>query len=127
MTDIKTGRCHCGAVQFELSLVKGMGSLLRCNCSLCRRRGVVVVSVHHEQLRITQGQDKLALYQWNTRVAKHYFCKTCGIYTHHQRRSVPTETSINVACVDGLDLEAAGLNITLVDGASNSLVTDSRA
>jgi hypothetical protein len=59
-------------------------------------------------LRVTKGQDKLSLYQWNTRTARHYFCSVCGIYTHHQRRSL---ASI-VACIEGVDPfgfgEAAG-------------------
>ena len=121
MLETKTGSCHCGAVVFEVAYHVDndeIKNLFKCNCSLCKRRGVVVVSVPHEQLKITQGQENLSLYQWNTKVAKHYFCSTCGIYTHHQRRSVPTETSVNLACVEGIDLEKL-TGITLLDGASN--------
>ncbi|NBU89174.1 MAG: GFA family protein, partial [Betaproteobacteria bacterium] len=38
---------------------------------------------------------KLRLYQFNTKIAKHYFCSNCGIYTHHQRRSFPDQYGYN--------------------------------
>lgn len=62
-----------------------------------------MVSVPLASLRILKGADHLSLYQWNTRTAKHYFCSTCGIYTHHQRRSNPNEFGVNVACLEGVD------------------------
>lgn len=48
------------------------------------------------------GEGNLTLYQFNTGTAKHYFCKTCGIYTHHKRRSDPDQFGINVACIEGI-------------------------
>lgn len=95
--------CHCGAVVLELDLPDGLVDLRRCNCSMCKRRGAIVASVPLAGLHVVQGEDSLALYQFNTFTAKHYFCKRCGIYTHHQRRSVPTEYGFNVACLDGVD------------------------
>jgi len=73
------------------------------------------------RLRVTRGADKLSLYQWNTRLAKHYFCSICGIYTHHQRRSVSTEFGFNVACIRGVDLASIG-PIGASNGAAQSLV-----
>lgn len=74
-------------------------------------------SVPLERLRVTRGADCLTLYQWNTKTAKHYFCKICGIYTHHQRRSKPNEYAFNVACLEGPDL-MTGADIERVDGAA---------
>jgi hypothetical protein len=117
MAKIKKGRCHCGAVEIEIELQGGLNKGLRCNCSLCKRKGVIMAAVPLDKLTVTKGADNLALYQWNTGVAKHYFCKTCGIYTHHQRRANPNEFSFNVGCFEGID--AAGFeSISLVDGAS---------
>lgn len=45
----------------------------------------------------------LSLYQFNTNTAEHYFCSTCGIYTHHRMRSNPDMYSINIACIDGVN------------------------
>jgi hypothetical protein len=66
-------------------------------------RGAIVASVNLDGIRITKGQDKLKLYQFNTMTAKHYFCSVCGIYTHHQRRSNPKEYGFNIACLDGVN------------------------
>jgi len=95
--------CHCGAVQFELMLPKGLIDPRRCDCSMCSRRGAIVASVGLEGIRIIKGQDKLRLYQFNTFTAKHYFCSVCGIYTHHQRRSNPDQYGFNVACLKGVN------------------------
>lgn len=98
-----TARCHCGTVVIEAYLPEGMASARRCNCSLCRRRGAGAVTALTNRVRILQGADNIGTYTWHTHVAKHYFCKTCGIYTHHQRRSDPAETGINIGCIDGID------------------------
>jgi hypothetical protein len=61
-----------------------------------------MVTAHVENVKVTAGADKLTLYQFGTKTAKHYFCSVCGIYTHHQRRSNPLECGVNVACLNGL-------------------------
>jgi hypothetical protein len=120
MADIRTGTCHCGAIAFEVELTNGLEDLRRCNCSLCRRKGAVMASVPVDRLRVVKGADQLSLYQWNTKTAKHYFCKVCGIYTHHQRRSDPSLYGFNVACIDGVDPYALG-EVRIGDGASQPL------
>ena len=114
------GTCHCKAVEFEVELVNGFENLRRCNCSLCSRKGAVMASVPVDRLRVVRGEDKLSLYQWNTKQAKHFFCSICGIYTHHQRRSNLNEYGFNVACITGVDISAIG-PIGVGDGASQSL------
>lgn len=109
--------CHCGAVEIELTLPNGLEKIRRCNCSMCRRRGAIVASVTLERLRIIKG-DTLKLYQFNTKTAKHFFCSECGIYTHHQRRSEPTEYGFNVGCLEGVnpyELE----NVPVLDGINH--------
>jgi len=93
--------CHCGAVRFRVRLADGFNTARRCDCSFCVMRGAVAVTARIGDLEITAGEENLSLYQFNTRAAKHYFCRTCGIYTHHQRRSDPTQFGINVACIEG--------------------------
>ncbi len=53
--------------------------------------------------------------------AKHYFCKTCGIYTHHQRRSNPKEFAFNIACLEGVN-PFDFKDVPVGDGKSQSLV-----
>lgn len=110
--------CHCGAVQYELTLPNGLNDPRRCDCSMCRRRGAIVASVSLDGIKITKGEDKLSLYQFNTMTAKHYFCSICGIYTHHQRRSNPSQYGFNVACLEGVNpLEFE--NIPTYDGVNH--------
>lgn len=97
-----SGGCHCGVVRFQVHLSDGFQSIRRCSCSYCRMRGAIAVSARLEDITISQGHDSLTLYQFNTDAAKHFFCKVCGIYTHHQRRSQPALVGINVACLDGI-------------------------
>jgi hypothetical protein len=95
--------CHCGSVVLELSLPDGVVNPRRCDCSMCRRRGAIVASVPLSGIRILQGAEHLRLYQFNTFTAKHYFCSNCGIYTHHQRRSNPSEYGYNVGCLEDVN------------------------
>ncbi|KEO53055.1 GFA family protein [Thioclava pacifica] len=95
--------CHCGAVEMEVTLSDGLNTKRRCDCSFCRRRGAVAVSAPLTGIRIVKGEENLSLYQFGTMTAKHYFCKTCGIYTHHQRRSNPNQFGVNAACLEGVN------------------------
>jgi len=95
--------CHCGAVEIELILPNGLNDVRRCDYSMCRRRGAIAASVPLSGIKIVKGADALKLYQFNTMTAKHYFCIHCGIYTHHQRRSNPTQYGFNVACLEGIN------------------------
>lgn len=113
------GTCHCGAVELEVTLLpEGMASARRCDCSFCRRRGAIVVSAPIDGVVIRRGAGNLALYQFGTRTAKHWFCKTCGIYTHHQRRSNPSQYGINAAILEGVNPRDLG-NVPWVDGVNH--------
>ena len=96
------GACHCGAVRFRVTLSHGLHTARRCTCSYCRMRGAVAVSAKLDGFSFITGADALSAYQFNSMTAKHHFCSKCGIYTHHQRRSDPTQYGVNVACLDGI-------------------------
>jgi hypothetical protein len=96
------GACHCGAIKFAVTLTKGFASARRCTCSICRMRGAIAVTSTPADFQVTQGEDKIASYRFNTGTAEHHFCRSCGIYTHHKRRSNPNELGVNVACLDGI-------------------------
>ncbi|WP_222836401.1 GFA family protein [Jannaschia donghaensis] len=94
-----SGACHCGAVQFTVTLIDGLATARRCDCSFCAMRGAVAVSARRNDLTVTRGEDALTRYTFNTDTAQHFFCKHCGIYTHHRRRSNPDELGVNLACL----------------------------
>lgn len=95
--------CHCGAVELRVTLPEGLNTARRCDCSFCRRRGAAAVSAPLADVEIVQGADKLTLYRWGTGTAQHYFCRICGIYTHHRRRSNPDEYGVNLGALEGVN------------------------
>jgi hypothetical protein len=111
------GACHCGAVRFRVRLSDGLRSARRCNCSFCRMRGAIAVSAPLDGFALLSGADALAVYQFNTGTAVHHFCRHCGIYTHHRRRSNPNEYGVNVACLGISPFDFA--EIAVLDGQNH--------
>ena len=117
---MKLLKCHCGVVEAEIKAPENFERILRCNCSLCKRKGAVMSMVKNEDFKITKGTDKLKIYQFHTKVAKHYFCSICGIYTHHNPRSNPAMTGFNLGCID--EINTFGLDsIAVNDGLNHPL------
>ena len=117
---MKKLKCHCGAIEAEIDVKENLEKLLRFNCSLCKRKGAIMSMVKNETFKITKGADKLKLYQFHTKVAKHYFCSICGIYTHHNPRSNPAMTGFNLGCLDEIDTFSLE-DIFLNDGNNHPL------
>ena len=96
--------CHCGRVEGEVKISdKGFEKVMRCNCSLCKKKGYIIGVVGPDDFKITKGDDFLKLYQYHTKTAKHYFCSECGIHTHNRPRINPKIYGINIACVEGIN------------------------
>ena len=96
--------CHCKKVIISVFLPNGIVGLERCNCSICTKHNAIMVPVKIENLKIIKGKEELKLYQFHTKKAKHYFCKVCGIYTHHKSRSNPDNYVFNLSCLEGINL-----------------------
>ena len=96
------GSCHCGAVNFEVDADLSKGVV--CDCTICKRKGAVMVLIDKEALTITSGEESLSSYQFNTNIANHFFCKTCGIYTHHKRRR-DDGFGVNTGCLDKVSVD----------------------
>ena len=95
--------CHCGEVEMKIKLPEGgFEKLIRCNCSLCKRKGYIMTMIGPDDLKIIKGKEFLKIYQYHTKTAKHHFCSNCGIHTHANPRSNPKIYTINVACVEGV-------------------------
>jgi hypothetical protein len=96
---IYRGSCHCGAVQFELEAPERI-ECSDCNCSICAKSGYLHLIVPKSKFRLLKGEDHLTTYTFNTGVAKHTFCRTCGIKSFYVPRSNPDGYSVNVRCLD---------------------------
>ena len=76
--------------------------------------------VKNEEFKITKGEKILKIYQFHSKVAKHFFCSICGIYTHHNPRSNPAMTGFNLGCIDDIDTFKLD-NINIIDGQNHPL------
>ena len=106
------GACHCGAVRFRIE--SDFPELTTCDCSMCARRNAVMVMVHEDRFTLLSGEDVLQEYRFNTHVARHYFCGTCGVYPFHRKRMAPDSYGINTACLEGFD--PAGIQVRETHG-----------
>lgn len=109
MTDpslrIYRGGCHCGAVRFEIEAPSRV-TVQDCNCSLCAATGFLHLIVPATRFRLLSGSDQLTEYRFNTGVARHLFCKVCGIKSFYVPRSNPDGYSVNLRCLDRNQFEA---------------------
>lgn len=104
-----TGQCHCGAVKFAVEAPAKI-EVENCNCSICQKTGFLHLIVPQNKFELLQGEQALSTYTFNTGVAKHYFCKTCGIKPFYIPRSNPDGVDVNVRCLDKIPE-----NMTIVD------------
>ncbi len=98
------GGCHCGKVRFR---VQGdLADIADCNCSICTMKGFLHLVVPREQFTLLSGQDAITTYLFGTNTAKHTFCRHCGIHSFYVPRSKPDGFSVNIRCLDGIDIAA---------------------
>jgi hypothetical protein len=118
--------CHCGAVSFGFAS-EDITSGLRCNCSICVRKGAVMSALYYPPGAFLdmQGTEALGEYTFGDRDVVHCFCRTCGVFPFSRIASVPStydgpakpgDRRINLGCVH--DLDVFGLRIQTVDGRS---------
>jgi hypothetical protein len=105
-TPMKTmeGGCHCRRVRFRVTA--DLDDVTICNCTICTMKGILHLIVARERFELLSGKDDLTTYAFNTGVAKHTFCKVCGIHPFYVPRSDPDKIDVNARCLDGVDLAA---------------------
>ncbi|MGD7036702.1 GFA family protein [Methylotuvimicrobium buryatense] len=96
---IHRGGCHCGKVRFEIEAPPEIVAH-DCNCSICSKSGFLHLIVPASRFRLLTDRNNLACYAFGSGIAKHWFCKTCGIKSFYVPRSNPDGYSINVRCLD---------------------------
>jgi len=106
------GGCHCDRIRFRVTA--DLDNVTYCNCSMCTKKGFLHLIVPSQQFELVSGSDSLATYQFNTNVAKHTFCKVCGIHPFYVPRSDPDKIDVNVRCLDDVDITA--LTVKSFDG-----------
>ncbi len=84
-----------------------------CNCSICEKVGYLHLIVPAANFHLEQGEEALSCYTFNSGVAKHYFCRHCGVKPFYIPRSNPDGYSLNARCFDSVPQD---LNIEPFDG-----------
>ena len=78
--DLITGRCHCGAVRFQVSRPDWV---ISCNCSICRRSAALWAHCPPNMGRLLSGAGATAQHLWGDRLIGFHVCPTCGGTTHY--------------------------------------------
>jgi hypothetical protein len=117
------GSCHCGAVriQADIDLQAGTG---RCNCTYCAKNRWWGTVVKPSAFKLLAGEGDLVEYGFNTRQARHVFCKHCG-GKPFSSGDIPEVggpyVSINIACLDDVEpAELETLPVQYMDGRANN-------
>lgn len=71
--------CHCGAVAIDLA--SAPTEVTDCNCSICRRYGVLWAYFSPRQVTVRSAADTQT-YAWSQRTTIFHRCPTCGCTTH---------------------------------------------
>jgi len=116
------GGCHGRAVLLEVALPE-VSEAHPSNFSMCARRGYVPLIVPEGRFRLVCGEDQITSYVFNTGVAKHTFCKACGIKSFYRPRSNPNGWSINARCLD----EPVAMDLSAFDGQNWESYADTLA
>lgn len=122
-----TATCHCGKVKLETP--RRPRKLTLCNCSVCRRYGVIWGYFRRKAVRVSDEQGVLVAYSWGSANLEFHHCGVCGCVTHHSRvsrRADGTDTlAINLRNADEPDL-VSGLPVRMLDGADTWDVLEER-
>ena len=104
-----TGGCHCGRVRFEV-IAPAKLEVADCNCSICSKFGYLHLIVPADRFKLVSGREALSTYSFNTHVAKHFFCSTCGVKSFYIPRSHPDGVSVNARCIDSDTIESISVS-----------------
>lgn len=111
------GTCHCGGVRFAVS--EAPATLMRCNCSYCRRAGGLWAHFTTDKVSLTYDPANVLRYIWGDKTLAHVSCKICGCTTHWE--GISTEAGSRMAVNFNMcDPKAiAGIRVRHFDGADS--------
>ncbi len=106
--------CHCGSVKIDIP--RQPRTLTDCNCSICRRYGVLWAYYQGANVRI-RGRRALMGYAWGTERLRFMRCRRCGCVTHWEFAKNPgtARMGVNMRNVDPVILK--DVRIRRLDGA----------
>lgn len=108
-----SGSCHCGRVRFEVEAPASIEAI-DCNCSICSKTGFLHLIVPRARFHLLAGEADLTEYRFGSGIARHSFCKVCGVKAFYIPRSNPDGVDVNVRCLEPETISA--LSVTPFDG-----------
>ncbi len=127
---ILTGKCHCGAIRYEMNWPDEAGVIpaRRCTCSYCTRFKGTWTSHPEAHLEIvTDKQSRPGRYRFGTKTANFLFCSRCGVTVAAVCEiKGDIKAVINIATLDGRDLLAFDHTDSDFDGESTEQRLNSR-
>jgi hypothetical protein len=109
-----TASCHCGAVRLEIAAAPR--EVTDCNCSICRRLGVLWAYDSPRQVGVVgEPEATVAYIRENGSIAFHH-CRVCGCASHWRRLDPASDRmGVNARLMDPEVLAAA--RVRRLDGA----------
>ena len=86
-----TGACHCGAVR--VTVPRKPRSVTDCNCSICRRYGVLWAYYKAATVRV---EGPTQAYAWGQKALYFVRCRTCGCVMWWERAKPDLERKMGV-------------------------------
>ena len=109
--------CHCGAIRLQAARLPER--LTSCNCSLCRRIGVLWAYYGPDEVTIVAGTGRTVPYVQGEGTLEMHHCPTCGCVTHWEPavKEGATKMAVNARMMD--PEEIADIPVRRFDGASS--------
>ncbi|XVF71037.1 hypothetical protein PTKIN_Ptkin12aG0002600 [Pterospermum kingtungense] len=97
---VHSGGCHCRKVRWQVQAPTSIVAW-KCNCSDCSMRGNTHFVVPRGRFELLgDSKEFLTTYTFGTHIAKHTFCKVCGITSFYTPRSNPDGIAVTYRCLD---------------------------
>jgi hypothetical protein len=75
-----TASCHCGLITLEIAAAPS--EVTECNCSICRRYGVLWAYYSPRDVRVETRGATTQTYMWDDRSIAFHRCPHCGCVSH---------------------------------------------
>jgi hypothetical protein len=108
--------CLCGAVRLEIAAPPE--TVTACNCSACRRYGVLWAYYSPAMVRLIAARDATIAYSRGDHALEFHHCATCGCLTHW----APTDPSLDRMALNARLMDPAILaqaRVRHLDGAES--------
>ncbi len=105
--------CHCGAIGLEIA--RPPDEVTNCNCSICRRYGVLWAYYSPTQVRFVKPTTT-EIYMWDDKAIRFHRCRTCGCVSHWSAVDASVDRmGVNARLIDPELI--MGARVRLLDGA----------